>query len=115
VGYAGPSTREFVIEHRPDLEREIGVGSGQTLYDLSVVAGCGNLDALGRELHKRREQIFSAPDTADAVVADRIVDVLSNTPELRCVDLELKQNRVFAAGRRKVFGPPEPGTPPRVR
>jgi len=115
AGYAGPDTRAFIIQHRPALEREIAIGSGESLYELSIVAGCQNLDALQRDLHRHRDDIFTPAATDDTHVADRILDILTSNPDLRCVDLELTRNRVFAAGRRSVSGAPEPGTPPRMR
>lgn len=114
VGYAEPDTRAFIIENRAALEREIAVGSGESLYELSIVAGCQNLGAVQRELHEHREEIFTSSATDDERIADGILNVLTTRPELRCVDLELDRNRVFAAGRRSVSGGPEPGTPPRL-
>jgi Protein of unknown function (DUF3015) len=115
VGYAEPDTRAFILQHRPALEREIAVGSGESLYELSIVAGCQNLDAVQRELHEHREQIFASNRTDDNRAADGILSVLTTHPELRCVDLELDHDRVFAAGRRSISGVPEPGTAPRMR
>jgi DUF3015 family protein len=113
AGYAGPSAREFVVQHRPELEREIGVGSGENLYQLSILAGCQDLPALGRELRNEREEIFGNGGVEDAAVADRVLQVMTDHPELRCVDLELSPNREFAAGRRKVIGASQPGESPR--
>jgi hypothetical protein len=115
VGDAGPDARAFVAQQRPELEREINVGSGETIYQLSVIAGCQDLPALGRELRQRRHQIFTPDAPDDATVAARVVDIMSERRELRCLDLELQRPRVFSAGRRKVGGVQRPGMPPRVR
>jgi hypothetical protein len=104
-----------VARHRPELEREINVGSGDALYQLSVIAGCQDLPALGRELRKRRDQIFTPDTPDDATVAERVVNSMIDLRELRCLDLELTRNRVFSAGRREVGGVQQPGMPPRVR
>lgn len=119
VGYAGPDTEAFIVEHRAELEREIAVGSGSTIYDLSIVAGCQDIGELGRELRQRKDLIFGAEGGAPAVddhtVAQRIIDVMVNNPEIRCIDLEVSQGRVFTAGRRNVGGVTKPGTAPRWR
>jgi hypothetical protein len=98
------------MQHRPELEREIGVGSGENLYQLSIIAGCQDLPALGRELRLNRDQIFSSAGVDDAAVADRVMKLMTDHPELRCVDLELSPNRELAAGRRSITGAPSAGT-----
>lgn len=107
AGYAGDDARDFVVEHRTTLEREIAIGSGPRLRDLAVVADCQDVPALGRVLHRHRADMFAgtgAPATpaADAEVADRVVRLLSETPELRCLGLELGPRRSFAAGTRHI-------------
>jgi len=58
--YAGDDARAFVREHRAELETEITVGSGPRLYDLAVIAGCQDVPALGRRLHKQRDNLFAS-------------------------------------------------------
>lgn len=59
VGYAGPDARAFVQKHRAELEAEIGVGSGQTIYDLAILANCQDVPQLSRRLHRRQPQLFA--------------------------------------------------------
>lgn len=97
--HAGEDSREFVREHRAQLEAEIAVGSGPRLYDLAVIAGCQDVPALNRRLHKQRDNLFapgaggsgeaagaasaaaSAPGAAippsDEEVAERVVRFMS--------------------------------------
>jgi hypothetical protein len=67
AGYAGDDARVFVREHRAELEAEIDTGSGPRLYDLAVIAGCQDVPALGRRLHKQRENLFAPVGPAGEV------------------------------------------------
>ena len=63
AGYAGPDARAFVEKHRAELEAEIAVGSGQTIYNLAILADCQDVPQLSRRLHRRQAQLF-APEFA---------------------------------------------------
>jgi hypothetical protein len=107
AGYAGDDARDFVREHRTTLQREIAIGSGPRLHDLAIVADCQDVPELGRVLHRHQADIFASAATpatppADAEVADRVVRLLSASPELRCLGLELGPRRSFAAGTRHI-------------
>jgi hypothetical protein len=102
-GDATAATKQYVIEHRAALEREIQVGSGEALYELSKVADCRDLSALNRALRKKRAEIFTVPPPSDPDVADRIVVLLRENPELVCLELETGPNRPFASGRHHVL------------
>ena len=102
-GDGAVSTRQYVIEHRAELEAEIAIGSGSALRDLANVAHCQDIPELGRTLHRKRSQIFPVPPPSDSAVADEVLSILADEPELVCRDLELGPNRPFNAGRRHVF------------
>ena len=114
VGYAGDDARDFVREHRAELEKEIGTGSGPRLYDLAVLAGCQDVYKLNRRLHRNQEEIFAASGEAtasatasagvsDAEVGDRVVRFLTDARELRCLYLDTsKDHGVWVAGTRHV-------------
>jgi DUF3015 family protein len=104
-GDATAAATRYVIENRPELEREIGIGSGEALYELSILADCQNLPELGRSLKRKQAEIFPVPPPSDPAVAERIVDVMRRESVLRCRDLERGRNRPFAAGRHSVVGP----------
>jgi hypothetical protein len=104
AGDATAAARQYVIEHRPELEREIRIGSGEALYELSILADCQDLPELGRSLKRKQAEIFPVPPPSDPEVADRIVDVMRRESVLRCRDLETGPHRPFAAGRHRVFG-----------
>ena len=105
AGDATPAATRYVIEHRAELEREIHIGSGEALHELSILADCQDLPELGRSLRRKRAEIFPVPPPSDPEVAERIVAVMRSESTLRCRDLESGPNRPFAPGRRHVFGP----------
>jgi len=125
-GYAGDDARDFVREHRAELEKEIDTGSGPRLYDLAVLAGCQDVFKLNRRLHRNQEKIFGVSGEAtasvapaavapaavapaavapvsDAEVGDRVVRFLTDARELRCLYLDTsREHGMFAAGTRHV-------------
>src|SRR5262245_35593882 len=105
AGDATAATRQYVIEHRPELQRDIQRGTGESLYDLSIVADCQDLWQLGRTLRKKQSEIFPVPQASDTDVADRIVTLLREDSQLVCRDLELGHQRPFSAGRHRVWSP----------
>jgi hypothetical protein len=102
AGYAAADVRAFVTQHRAELESEIAIGSGPGLYDLSTLAGCQDVPEVGRTLHKQYREIFDSETTSDAKVAERMVDILGHTRELRCLGLDLSRQSEFSAGRRHI-------------
>jgi hypothetical protein len=108
AGSGEPTAHDFVMQHRPELEKEIQIGSGPQLYELSRLIHCQDIAELGRVLHRKSAEIFPNPPASDAEVADRVVAIMTERRELRCRDLETGPTRPFAAGRHYV-GPEHPG------
>ena len=104
AGYAGPSVTAFVSENHGALAADIDRGSGEAIYDLAKVAGCQDIAALGRTLHRKRERIYAPASELEAGAPERILDIMKDTSELRCTDLDLSPQRKFAAGRRRILG-----------
>lgn len=102
AGYGAADARTYVREHRAELEEEVNVGSGDAINQLSIVAGCQNLAEMNRTLHRHRAEIFGPSAATDEEVAERMVDLLAERPELRCLDLELSRQSMFSAGTRYI-------------
>lgn len=103
AGYGAADAHAYARENRKELEEEINVGSGDALNQLSIVAGCQDLPEMGRVLHRQRAEIFGPPTASDEEAAERIVGLLTERPELRCLDLDLSQQSTLSAGRRDVL------------
>jgi hypothetical protein len=118
AGDATLAAHQYVVDHRAQLEQEIQTGSGEALYELSIIADCQDLPELGRTLKRKRSEIFPVPPlggpASDAEVADRIIVLLKERSELVCRDLEHGPTRPFAAGRHRVYTSTERGRPPRL-
>jgi Protein of unknown function (DUF3015) len=114
AGDATVAVRQYVVAHRGQLEQDIERGSGEALYQLSLLADCQNLAELGRTLHRKHTEIFPVPPPRDPDVADRIVVLMRERPEFGCRDLELGRSRPLSAGRRRVYGSAERGGRPRL-
>lgn len=101
-GDATASAREYIVQHREALEQEIQAGSGEHLYQLSIIANCRNLPQFNRTLHRRHAEIFPVPPPSNEQVADDVLAVMRSDRALVCRDLELDRKRPFAAGTRHV-------------
>jgi hypothetical protein len=102
AGYAGDDARDFIRQHRAELEAEIDTGSGPRLYDLAILADCQDIAQLGRRLHKRRADVLGSESSTDDEVADRMVRFLTDNRDLRCTSLDLSQQSELHAGRREI-------------
>jgi hypothetical protein len=114
AGDATVAARQYVVEHRAQLEREIERGSGEALSELSIIADCLDLPELGRTLKRKHAEIFPVPPPSDPEVADRIIVLLRARSELVCRDLERGPTRPFSAGRHRVYTSAESGRAPRL-
>jgi hypothetical protein len=83
-GVAG--TRVFIEGNREALAKDISRGQGETLKNLSSLAGCADSKAVGAVLQKNFSAIFPAATTPSETVADTIVATLK-TPALACSKL----------------------------
>lgn len=103
--YAGDDARDFVEEHREVLEAEIRRGSGPRLYDLAIIANCQDVPQLGRRLHRQQEALLAPVEGSppgDEAVAERVVEFLTNTRELRCLGLDVSRQGDLAGGTRHI-------------
>jgi len=116
AGYAGDDARAFVSGNRALLQKEIRIGSGSTLYHLSVIAACQDAAELDRRLHRSYEEIFASAaegndvtraDVTNDEVAERVLAIMSENRELRCLALDLSRESELMAGRRHI-GPRRP-------
>jgi hypothetical protein len=71
----------YIRANRYALESDVARGSGETLAGLSQVLGCQSGAALGAELQKQYQDIFTK-DSVSNEVTDSIITVIINSPDL---------------------------------
>lgn len=76
------NVHSFAVQHRPELEREVGDGGGPHVRTLVSRAKCRNIIKAARLLTEQQASIYPAP--SDEVAADRLVAVLAGNEELGC-------------------------------
>jgi hypothetical protein len=81
------STKVFVAANRETLSKDIARGSGETITNLSVLAGCQNAAAVGATLQKSFQVIFPNASVSDDVVGSNVVTVLASDKTLACGNL----------------------------
>jgi hypothetical protein len=84
-GSAG--TKVFVAANREALSKDIARGSGETITNLSVLAGCQNPAAVGAKLQKSFQTIFPTAAVSDDIVGTNVIIVLSSDKTLACGNL----------------------------
>lgn len=80
-GVAG--AKVFIEGNREALAKDISRGQGETLKNLSSLAGCADTKAVGAALQKNFQVIFPEATTPSEAVADAIIATLK-TPALAC-------------------------------
>ncbi len=81
------SARAFVQANRAALAKDIARGRGETISNLSVLAGCSDTRAVGVKLQHNFRSIFSSVKATDEQVSDSVVHVLSSESSLSCSNL----------------------------
>ena len=81
-GVAG--IKNFVEANKEALAKDVSRGSGETLANLSSLAGCSDAKAVGATLQKQFNAIFPNASTPADAVSDQIVSTLKSEPQLAC-------------------------------
>lgn len=83
-GGGTPSARNYVETNREAVAKDISRGSGETIADLSQLAGCKNPNAVGHTLQKNFKRIFPRAGLKDTEVSANVVGVLRSDASLQC-------------------------------
>lgn len=83
-GGGTPSARNYVETNREAVAKDISRGGGETIADLSQLAGCSNPNAVGRTLQKNFKRIFPRSGLKDTEVSANVVGVLRADASLQC-------------------------------
>lgn len=81
------SARAFVQTNRAALAKDIARGRGETISNLSALAGCSSSKAVGVKLQRNFRSIFTSAKSTDAQVSDSVLNVLSSDESLSCSNL----------------------------
>ena len=84
-GLAGATI--FIEGNREALAKDISRGSGETLTNLSTLAGCKDPSAVGASLQKQFAVIFPSATTPTQQVSSSILSTLKSEPKLACSKL----------------------------
>ena len=83
----GAGTRVFIEANKEALAKDISRGQGETLTNLSSLAGCADPAAVGGALQKQFNAIFPSASTPAETISDSIVQTLKSQPALACSKL----------------------------
>ena len=78
------SAKAFIQANREAVAKDIARGQGETITNLTALAGCTSDKAVGSELQKDFKQIFPTEKVSDIQVSDSVVSMLQAHPELAC-------------------------------
>jgi hypothetical protein len=81
------SAKAFVQTNRAAIAKDIARGKGETISNLSALAGCSNTVAVGSKLQREFKTIFPNASVSDAQVSEKVVSVLQSEQSLSCSNL----------------------------
>jgi hypothetical protein len=81
------SAKAFVQTNRSAMAKDIARGKGETISNLSALAGCRDSMAVGSKLQREFKTIFPNASVTDAQVSDKVVSVLKSEQSLSCSNL----------------------------
>lgn len=78
------SAAAFIETNREAIAKDISRGGGETITNLSAVAGCKNPQAVGTTLQKEFKTIFPNEQVSDKRVSQSILNTLKDNRSLQC-------------------------------
>lgn len=86
-GGGAASAKAFIETNREALAKDIARGEGETISNLSTLAGCRDAGAVGQALQGDFQAIFPEASTSDQQVSEAVLKSLSTHAELACGQL----------------------------
>lgn len=74
----------FIEANREALAKDASRGSGETIVNLSSIAGCANPAAVGATLQKNFKAIFPDENVSNELVVSSMMDTLKSDKALAC-------------------------------
>jgi hypothetical protein len=81
---ASDDARIFVNANRVAVAKDISRGQGETIADLTAIAGCADSKAVGAKLQQSFKTIFPNASVSSDQVSDTILTTLKSDPTLAC-------------------------------
>jgi hypothetical protein len=78
------SAKAFIETNREAFAKDVARGQGETIANLTTLAGCQDPGAVGSALQHSFTNIFPNASVADTAVSQSVVDTLKSHPELSC-------------------------------
>lgn len=83
-GGGDKAARVFIEANREALAKDISRGGGETILNLSSLAGCADEKAVGATLQRSFQVIFPSVAAPDAAVTESILQTLKSEKALAC-------------------------------
>jgi hypothetical protein len=83
-GSGGSAARVYVEANRVALAKDMARGSGETIENLTAIAGCADSKAVGASLQHNFKAIFPSAAVSSEQVTDSILSTLKSDASLAC-------------------------------
>jgi hypothetical protein len=86
-GPAVASAKSYVETNRQAFAKDVARGQGETIANLTELAGCADASSVGAKLQANFKAVFPSASASDTQVSARAVNLLKNDASLRCSKL----------------------------
>jgi hypothetical protein len=86
-GGGSASAKAFIEANRETLSKDIARGQGETITNLSALAGCADEAAVGSALQENFSKIFPQASVSDEQVSQSVLETLQSNAALSCQQL----------------------------
>lgn len=83
----GDKAAAFIEANREALAKDSAKGAGETIANLTALAGCSDAAAVGATLQANFDKIFPNAGASDKTVSTNMVSTLKSIPALQCAEL----------------------------
>jgi hypothetical protein len=81
------SAKSYVETNRQAFAKDVARGQGETIANLTELAGCADPTAVGAKLQANFKAVFPTASASDTMVSSRTVNLLKTDASLRCSKL----------------------------
>ena len=81
------SAKSYIETNRQSFAKDVARGQGETIANLSQIAGCADTTAVAAKLQANFKTVFPSSSASDVQVSTATVDLLKSDVSLRCTKL----------------------------